>query len=310
MFLKRLTSPLFWSDFIFYKFTLGQTFQESVNYLHEFTRKVIKDRKREMLGLESENTYEKSKHYIGTIEGDENTPKRKAFMNILLDHHINNTDDFSEEDIREEVDTFMFEGHDTTAMGMSWILYLLGHHPEIQEKLAAEVDSLFEEMLAESSDKTPVNIDLNRIRELKYLECVIKEGLRLCPSVPFVGRTLTNDIDIKGYLIPKGTTVLCFIYQLHRDPAIFPNPERFDPDRFLPENVNHRHPFAYVPFSAGPRNCIGQKFAMSELKIVLSYLVRNFTFKSVAPRDKILFNMELVLRPKTPLDIQVFERTH
>ena len=161
-------------------------------------------------------------------------------------------------------------------------------------------------MKAESCDDQPVALDLLKIKKLKYLECVIKEGLRLCPSVPLVGRTVTKELDVNGYIIPEGTTVLCFIYQLHRNQEIFPQPERFVPDRFFAENLVNRHPFAFVPFSAGPRNCIGQRFAMSELKILLALLIKNFIFESTEPRDKIMFNMEMVLRPKVPLKVKKF----
>ena len=306
LFLERMTQPLFWPDFIYFKIHSGKEFLKKVNLLHEFTRKVIKDRKNELLGFKNGQNYEKSKHYIGTIE-EENVPRRKAFMDLLLDHHINEND-LSEEDIREEVDTFMFEGHDTTAMALSWIIFLLGHNPEAQEKLRKEVDLLYEEMKAESCDDQPVALDLLKIKKLKYLECVIKEGLRLCPSVPLVGRTVTKELDVNGYIIPEGTTVLCFIYQLHRNQEIFPQPERFVPDRFFAENLVNRHPFAFVPFSAGPRNCIGQRFAMSELKILLALLIKNFIFESTEPRDKIMFNMEMVLRPKVPLKVKFLKR--
>ena len=146
-------------------------------------------------------------------------------------------------------------------MALSWIVYLLGHHPEIQARAAAEVDALFEEDSANLDDANngsddgddKIMLTLDKIKSLKYLECCVKEGLRLCPSVPFIGRRLHEDMDINGHEVPKGTILFIYIYMLHRDPDIFPKPEVFDPNRFLPENSVGRHPFAFVPFSAGPR---------------------------------------------------------
>lgn len=201
-------------------------------------------------------------------------------------------------------------------MALSWILYLLGHHPEIQARAAAEVDALFEEdsaNLEEANNGSDdgderVLLTLDKIKSLKYLECCVKEGLRLCPSVPFIGRRLHEDMQINGQWVPKGTILFVYIYMLHRDPDVFPKPEEFDPDRFLPENSTGRHPFSFVPFSAGPRNCIGQRFAMSELKVVLAYLLRHFRFDSLDHRDKISAMMEMVYRPKSPLRLRVHER--
>ena len=133
---------------------------------------------------------------------------------------------------------FVAAGHDTTAMALSWILYMLGHHPEIQARAAAEVDALFEEdsanMDSNGSDDgdDKVVLTLDKIKSLKYLECCVKEGLRLCPSVPFVGRRLHEDMDINGHMVPRGTILFVYIFMLHRDKDIFgPNPEEFDPDR-------------------------------------------------------------------------------
>lgn len=324
-FLERLMQPQYWADLLYYRSDPGQKFSSNLIRLHEFTRKVIRERRTELMNSNKTIRYRPTNNGFALLEQPEND-RRKAFLDLLLDQHINsNGETMSEEDIREEVDTFMFEGHDTTAMALSWVLYLLGHHPEIQARAAAEVDSVFDEMadqLTTNNNKSNamdsinsfddsedgVVLTLDKIKSLKYLECCVKEGLRLCPSVPFIGRRLHQDMILNDYTVPKGTIVFVYIYMLHRDPDIFPNPQRFDPDRFLQENLVGRHPFAFVPFSAGPRNCIGQRFAMSELKVVLAYLLRYFRFESLDQRDKISAMMEMVYRPKSPLRLRVYER--
>lgn len=195
----------------------------------------------------------------------------------------------------------MFEGHDTTTSATNWTLYLLGLHPEIQARVHEELDNIFG-----CSDR-PVNT--TDLRELKYLENCIKESLRIFPPVPFYGREVKEDVMINNYHIPANTSINIMTYALHRDPKQFPNPEVFDPDRFLPENSKNRHPFAYIPFSAGPRNCIGQKFAMMEEKIILSNILRHYRVESNEPRDKIVILGELILRPGNGNQLKLFPRT-
>ncbi|KAM7281900.1 cytochrome P450 4V2 [Ixodes scapularis] len=111
-----------------------------------------------------------------------------------------------------------------------------------------------------------------------------------------------------GHTIPEGTNIGLIIYVLHRDPDAFPRPEEFDPDRFLPENSASRHPFAFIPFSAGSRNCIGQKFASMEIKIILGHVLRSFSLQSVDPRDKLLMTVDTVLRTANGLKIKFIPR--
>lgn len=149
---------------------------------------------------------------------------------------------------------------------------------------------------------------LNDLNEMKYLERVIKESLRLYPAVPKVGRILSEDVQLDEYKIPKGCMVGVDIYNLHRDERFFTDPEKFDPDRFLPENTVGRHPFAYMPFSAGSRNCIGQKFAMYEEKSVLSSIFRNYRLKSVDIREDIKVVSEIILRPLSGINVTIEKR--
>ncbi|TFK16063.1 Cytochrome P450 4V2 [Platysternon megacephalum] len=149
---------------------------------------------------------------------------------------------------------------------------------------------------------------MDDLKKLRYLECVVKEALRLFPSVPSFARTTSEDCHIKGFKIPKGTQVVIVTYALHRDPEVFPDPEEFRPERFFPENSSGRHPYAYVPFSAGSRNCIGQRFAQMEEKAVLAIILRRFWVETSQKREELGLVSELILRPNKGIWIQLKKR--
>ncbi|KAF8770896.1 Cytochrome P450 4V2 like protein [Argiope bruennichi] len=225
---------------------------------------------------------------------------RKPFLELLLEYHLKDPT-FTENDIREEVDTFMFAGYDTMAVTINWTLYCLGVYQEIQKKVHEELDKIFK--MEENN-----SISRETLTRMKYLECVIKETMRLYPTVPVILRENKQSFKVLGYNVYTGTTCCIFISALHRDPVSFPNPEIFDPDRFLPENSKNRHPYAYVAFSAGPRNCIGQKFAMMEMKIILSSILRRFRVSSLDGREKVIIYPNLVIRSVKPLRLKFESR--
>ena len=328
--INRMMNPLYWNGTIFNFTKLGKQHAECLKILHGFTMKIIKTRKKEI----TENIISKS-----TSQNDEiGIKKRKAFLDYLLEENIKDENVIDENGIQEEVDTFMFEGHDTTAVSIVWAIYLLGLNKAAQNKVHEELDLIFGddhdrqitiedisklkylECLDVIQDKVHEELDsvfgddhdrlitAEDISKLKYLECCIKESLRRIPTVFFVGRALINDLQIGEYNIPKGTNVHINFYALHHDPQQFPHPEKYIPERFLPENSSKRHPFAFVPFSAGPRNCVGQKYAFHEMKIILADILRNFQIKSLDHLDKIIYKFELVFRPKNPIRIQFIKR--
>uniref|UniRef100_A0A1E1X3R4 Putative cytochrome p450 4c3-like protein n=1 Tax=Amblyomma aureolatum TaxID=187763 RepID=A0A1E1X3R4_9ACAR len=296
MFTRRLESPLYWVDAIFRLSAPGRLFHRKIRELHRFTLKVIRERKEEILScpeLQAAIEEAPEENDVYGLRGK----IRKPFLDILLREHIKDPENFTEEDVREEVDTFMFEGHDTTAMGMSWALYLIGLYQEHQERIRHELDAIF------GSDRNrPVTSE--DLKQMKYMECCLKESQRLYPSVPFITRNCEQDVTIAGRKLPKGADIQIGIFNLHRDEEVFPKPEEFIPERFLPENVKGRHPFAFVPFSAGPRNCIGQRFAMMEEKVVIANILRNYKLVSLHHRDKIRVLAELVLRPMNGLHVR------
>ncbi|XP_047096726.1 cytochrome P450 4C1-like [Schistocerca piceifrons] len=290
--IERMLNPWLYPEFIFKRSRTGKEFYNQLHVLHGFTKKVISERKavRKTNGGQVKEAQ----------EDDVGSKRRVAFLDMLLEasedgHKLN------DQELQEEVDTFMFEGHDTTSVGMLWVLVLLGHHPGIQEKVFAELDDIFRD----DPNRRPTTHDLNN---MKYLEMVIKEALRLYPSVPGIGRRATKEVEIGGYKIPEGCTITLNIRNTHRDPDYWPDPDRFDPDNFLQERVQGRHPFAYVPFSAGPRNCIGQKFAILEEKAVLSYVLRNFRVETVDRLEDLKLNGEFLLRPMNAVNFRLWPR--
>ncbi|CAH1115586.1 unnamed protein product [Psylliodes chrysocephalus] len=276
---ERFMRPWQYFSIIFYNFSSsGRKEKQLVKTLHNFTNKIIAKRM---------STFEKFD--VPDDNDSYNYSKRKklAFLDLLINAKITNGS-IDDQGIKDEVNTFMFEGHDTTAMSICFTLMLLANHRNHQDQIYQEIISV----LGESN----MNPELNDLNELKFMERCIKESLRLYPSVPFIGRTMEEDTIVGGYLIPKNTPTNIHIFDIHRNEKHWPDPEKFDPDRFLPENCVNRHPFAYAPFSAGPRNCIGQRFAILELKAVLCGILRNFILEPVDRPETLQLVPDIVLR--------------
>lgn len=157
-------------------------------------------------------------------------------------------------------------------------------------------------------DTSDRNATMEDLKDMKYLECCIKETLRLYPSVHYMAREISEEIVLGGYTIPKDTICQIEIYDLHRRPDFFPDPDKFIPERFLPENSVDRHPFAFIPFSAGPRNCIGQKFAMLEIKTLISRLIRKYQFEPVTRSSDLKFYVDFVLKTSHPIYVRFRSR--
>nr|AVL92870.1 CYP450 [Locusta migratoria] len=290
--MKRAREPWLRSDFIFRRSSAGRQFYKDLEIMHGFTKKIIRERKLSRQSM-------KPKTMTQNVD-DFGRKRRVAFLDMLLEAS-EDSQKLTDQEIQEEVDTFMFEGHDTTSVGMAWAMFLLGNHPDVQEKAYSELIDIF----GEDTQRSPTTQDLNN---MKYLEMVIKESQRIYPSVAFIGRTLTQDVAVGGYQLPKGAMALLHIRKVHQDPEHWPDPERFDPDRFLPDSKQGRHPFAYVPFSGGPRSCIGQRFALLEEKAILSSILRNYVIESVESRENVKAAPELILRPIDGIKVKLNAR--
>ncbi|EJY58076.1 AAEL014019-PB [Aedes aegypti] len=287
---QRIMNPLLFEDWI-YKITGYQAkFDKILRPIHAFINSIIRQR-RETFHETMKNVDTPSEENIYT-----NIKQRYAMLDSLL--LAESKQQIDAEGIREEVDTFTFEGHDTTGSAFVFTFLLIAHEQLVQQRLFEEIERMF------NLQPNPALQDYN---DLKYMDRVIKESLRIYPPVPFISRLITEDVQYDGKFVPRGTIMNVEIYDLHRDPEQFPDPERFDPDRFLPEDVQRRSPYAYVPFSAGPRNCIGQRFAMLELKAILTAVLREFRVLPVTKREDVVFVADMVLRSRDPIVVK-FER--
>ena len=292
----RFMNPLYHPDWLYYLTPAGYRTRRACKVFHDHSTAIIEERKR-VLGLSTQQSRRKATEHNELLEKVSQTGSRKYldFLDILLTTVDEDGNGLSDQEIRDEVDTFMFEGHDTTTSGISWTLYCLAKYPEHQQNVREEVRNVL--MGREW-------LDYDDIKDLKYTSWCIKEAMRLYPPVFQVFRRSSEDIELDGYLIPKNTQIGIFTYVIHHRPDIWENPEEFDPLRFHPNNAEKRHPYAYIPFSAGPRNCIGQYFATNEEKVVVGTIVSRFAL-SLLEGHKVEVVPRVVLRAKNGIKVNL-----
>jgi cytochrome P450 len=201
----------------------------------------------------------------------------------------------TDKQVRDEAMTIFLAGHETTSNGMSWMWYLLAKHPDVFTKLRNEVAVL--------EGRMPTLDDLPR---LPYTLQVFKEALRLYPPAYILTRTPTEDVFIDGYKLKKGAIIMISPYILHRNAEYFPDPERFDPDRFSPEKEKLIPRHAYLPFGAGPRVCIGNQFAMIEAHLVTAAIAQQFSFE-LLDSNEVAMDPLITLRPKGGIHVRLNE---
>jgi cytochrome P450 len=207
-------------------------------------------------------------------------------------------DRLSDDEVREQILIFLLAGHETTSMSLTFAFHLLGRHPEIQQRVRDEVKQVL-------GDGRPSAAQL--IGELPYTMAVLKEAMRLYPAAPITGRRSIEDTSIGGYDIPSGSDVVLSVWSIHHRADIWPEPERFNPDRFLGKPDIGR--YEWMPFGAGPRACIGQHFSLLESVATLAELVRDFDFTAPAgSSDQVPVGSGVTLFPLEPVTAQVTPR--
>ncbi len=192
---------------------------------------------------------------------------RGDLLSMLMLAQYDDGSTMSDDQIMSELNTIFIAGHETTANTIIFALTTLSDYPDIVDKLRAELSTVLEDCPAKLTD----------LKSLTYSAQIIKETQRLFPSALGVGRVSSDNVEIGGNHISKGSLVVTTIYGLHRDGAIYPNPLTFDPDRWTPEFEEQLHRYAYIPFGAGPRICLGNQFAIMEMQLILATLYQHCT---------------------------------
>jgi cytochrome P450 len=200
----------------------------------------------------------------------------------------------TDEQVRDELMTFLLAGHETTALALSWALYMLSRNDEAEEKLHEEVDRVL-------AGRLPSVFDLP---SLLFIESIVKETMRLYPPAWSVARTAINDFELDGYRVPAGANIVMSQWIMHRDQRFFSEPEKFEPDRWSTSACQNLPRFAYFPFGGGPRQCIGASFATIEAVLILGTIARRFRLVAV-DKTPVLPVPSITLRPKDPIRMRI-----
>ncbi|NXO85954.1 CP3A9 protein, partial [Sitta europaea] len=196
---------------------------------------------------------------------------------------------------------FIFAGYEPTGNILGYLAYELAMHPDVQEKVLQEIDTVL-------PNKAPLTYEA--LMKLEYLDMTVSETLRLYPIGGRIERTCKRDVEINGVTIPKGVVVTIPPYVLHRDPEYWPNPDEFRPERFRKENKDSIDPYTYLPFGAGPRNCLGMRFALLVLKVAIVSLLQHFTFQTCKETQiPIKLSSVGLLTPEKPIILKFVPRT-
>ncbi|KAI5754782.1 hypothetical protein M8J77_011430 [Diaphorina citri] len=264
IFLLRVLRPWLLIDFFYSRSGYKAQAKKSRSFQKDFISSVI-ERIKTKIRQEKETSL-KSKE-----DGSEKlfVPFVELVLRDKIDPHTPHGNFMSDRDLIQEMGGILNAGFGTVKTTISIILNLLAVHPNIQEDVYNEIQAI----LGNDPDKVPT---YEQLQKLDLLNRVIKETMRLYPAVPIVARSSPEELHLCGYTIPAGVTIAVFIYGLHRHPQHWPNPEQFNPDRFLPSESSKRHPNAFMPFSLGARNCLGYKYAMLQMKVTVSTILRRY----------------------------------
>lgn len=235
-------------------------------------------------------------------DDDEQIEKPQIFIDRLLKLYSKGI--VSDQEIRDQVHLIIFGGHDTSSFTIAMAILLLAMHPQIEQKVINELNEVL------GDQPTDSHLTMEQINRLIYLEQVIKETLRIHPVAPVLLRHCTEDTALENFTIPAGSEIIISAITAHRRKDIWgEDADEFNPDHFSTEATTTRNPYAFMAFSGGVRNCLGQRFAYISIKVILAKLFRKYHFSTNCRMDEIKFRLEVTCKPTNGIIVKVQERT-
>ncbi|XP_060117002.1 cytochrome P450 3A19-like [Heteronotia binoei] len=238
-----------------------------MNFFISVAKKIKSDRQK--------NNHMVSLAYLSMWLGE----NRVDFLQLMIDSQVSGEKAeeahsykvLTDKEIIAQAIIFIFAGYETTSSSLTYLSYCLATHPDVQQRLQDEIDEALPDQATPTYDA---------VLQLEYLDMVVSETLRLYPPSGRIERVCKRTVEINGVTIPEGTVAMIPVYTLHHDPEYWPEPEEFRPERFSKENKEAIDPYIFLPFGAGPRNCIGMRFALLTLKVALVILLQRYSFRT------------------------------
>ncbi|XP_032689305.1 cytochrome P450 4C1-like [Odontomachus brunneus] len=291
IFTHRMRNIFLFPNIIFNFTPLSREQQRLLNFAYSLAEEIIQQKENAKNNLVG-NKYQSAK------------PSRKLYLDILMEA----SDDgkkLNRKEIIDEILTIIGTGSDTIANTLNFLMFMLANFQEVQQKVYEELLEIYG-----TQDPKSAPVKFEDLQHMKYMECVIKETLRLFPVAPLIGRQLNADLQIGEYTLPKGADVLIPILDMHRNEKYWPKALIFDPDRFLPQNIATIHPNSYIPFSYGPRNCLGIKYAMFSMKIFIATFLQTYILKidKMVKIEEIEVKLAVALEPVNSLKVRIEKR--
>ncbi|XP_046746437.1 cytochrome P450 4C1-like [Diprion similis] len=303
-YVKRAASPWLYSDFIFYRTQLGKDEKKHIKFMHELTDNVIRKKKAEIV------QHSDSRVSVDNEQGSADISM--AAPQLLIDNLLRLSGDnevLTDKMVRDHIDSIMVAGSDTTATTVNYLMLMLASHQDIQDKVYQELCENFGENVSDDDgEELPITMEV--LARMTYMDRVIKETIRLFPVVCLVFRKATEDLDLGQFTLPRGSSIALNFIGVHRSEKYWPDPLKFDPDRFLPERFAQQEPYSYLPFGGGRRNCIGSKYAVMFMKIIVATILRKYvlTKDEVVPVEDLRLKMDFVLKPVDPITLRIQRR--